>query len=77
MLAEPACEITLRDVYRAVSEKSLFALHNRQPSQRCPVGRNIQRSLRVHFMHASSAMQDELARTTIADVLNDVATVAG
>jgi Rrf2 family protein len=77
MLAAPACAITLRDVYRRVSDTSLFALHNRQPNQRCPVGRNIQRSLTAHFMQASSAMQDELGRTTIADILNDVVPAAG
>ena len=77
MLAKGAGEISLRDVYAAVADGSLFALHTRQPNQRCPVGRNIQKSLTVHFMGASLAMQVELGRTTIADILNDVVPAVG
>jgi Rrf2 family protein len=77
MLAKGAAEISLADVYAAVADASLFPLHSRQPNQRCPVGRNIQRSLTLHFMQASLAVQAELGRTTIADILTDVVPAAG
>lgn len=77
LLAVEAAKITLRDVYAAVADAPLFGPHNRQPNQRCPVGRNIQPSLTVRFAQASTAMQDELGRTTIADILDDVLAAAG
>ncbi len=65
--------ITLCDVYRAVDEDELlFALHPRTPNAHCPVGRHIQQSLNGHFSAAKQALEAELARTTISDVLGEV-----
>ena len=64
--------ITLRDVYRAVEDETLFPLHHRPPNPSCPVGRHIQHALTQHFTAATQAMEDELARTTIADVRCEV-----
>ncbi len=72
LLARPATEITLLDVHRAVDEGELFALHREQPNPRCLVGRNIQGALTTRFDAAVRALEAELARTTIADVLRDV-----
>ena len=69
--------ITLRDVYRAVGEASLFPLHRQPPNPHCPVGRHIQNALSQHFAAATEAMEEDLARTTIADVLSDVQARAG
>ena len=73
LLARPASAITLRDVWRAVDEGELFALHRERPNPQCPVGRNIQGALTAHFGAATRALEAELDRTTIADVLRDVA----
>jgi Rrf2 family protein len=64
--------ITLRDVYRAVEDETLFSLHHRPPNPDCLVGRHIQHVLAQHFASATRAMEDELAHTTIADVLCEV-----
>lgn len=78
-LAREAKTITLRDVYRAVEEEDelVFPLHHRPPNPSCPVGRHIQRALAVHFAAATRAMEDELARRTVADVLREVRALAG
>jgi Rrf2 family protein len=64
--------VTLRDVYRAVEGEALFALHHRPPNQNCPVGRHIQDALGRRFAAATRALEEELARTTVADVLGEV-----
>jgi Rrf2 family protein len=72
LLARPAQEITLRDVYRAVDEGSLFALHPQGPNPDCPVGRHIQASLEGIMDDAEHALEAELAKRTIADLVEDV-----
>ena len=69
LLARPAAEITLLEVYRAVEEGDLFALHNERPNPRCPVGRHIQCALEESIGAAQRALEDELAGRTVADVL--------
>jgi len=68
LLARPAEHITLRDAYRAVDDGEVFGLHA-DPNVACPVGCNIQRRLEAHFAAATRALEEELARTTIADML--------
>jgi Rrf2 family protein len=72
LLARPAEQITLRDVYRAVDEGELFGLHPERPNPACPVGRNIQAMLETRFDAARQAMEAELDRTTIADAAAEV-----
>jgi Rrf2 family protein len=74
LLVQEPQVITLRDVYRAVEEESLFSMHHRPPSNHCAVGRNIQDTLETYFGEAECAMQTKLAERTIADVVNDVLT---
>ncbi len=72
MLARPAAKITLLDVYRAVEDGELFAMHRERPNPACPIGRNIQAALEGHIETASNALEAELRQVTIADVLTDV-----
>lgn len=72
LLARSASKISLLDVYRAVDEGELFAMHRERPNPACPIGRNIQTALETHFATASKALEDELRQVTIADVLADV-----
>lgn len=72
LLARPADAITLLDVYRAVDEGEVFAMHREQPNPACTVGRNIQAELLGRLGCATQAMERELARTTIAQMLTGV-----
>lgn len=68
MLARPARDITLADVYRAVEPGALFTLHEK-PNPLCPVGRCIVPELDRHFTRARRALEDSLEHTTIAGIL--------
>ena len=69
-LARPADEITLLDIYRAVesTEEHLFHFHE-DPNPACPVGRNIHAVLDDELDAAQRALEDRLAQTTLADLL--------
>lgn len=72
-LARPASQITLLDVYRAVEcvDGDLFNFHA-DPNAQCPVGRNVHAVLDGKLSEAQRALEDQLARTTIADLGGDV-----
>ena len=73
-LAKPLNEITLYDVYKAVgsvdAEEGLFHFHE-QPNPASPVGRNIHHVLDGRLHDVQRAMEDQLRKTTLADVVND------
>lgn len=75
-LVVPPKGITLRDVYRAVESDALFPLHTSIPNPRCPVGSTIQSALVGHYEEARLALERDLERTNIADLLEDVSTLA-
>ncbi len=72
-LARDAEQITLLDVYRAVesSEEHLFSFHE-DPNPACPVGRNIHAALDGELDAAQAALENRLAQTTLADLLDRV-----
>jgi Rrf2 family protein len=72
LLARPAGEITLLDVYRAVESETLFAMHRSAPNPGCPIGHHIQPALASRLDRATDALERELGATTIADVAGDV-----
>ena len=72
LLARPAASITLLDVYRAVDEdREVIPMHG-SPNPKCPVGRNIAAALEGRIDAAERALEQELARTTIAELAGDV-----
>lgn len=71
LVAKPN-SITLGGLYQIVRPGTVFAMHSQQPNVLCPVGRNIQRGLGSHYRKAQAAMEAQLDRTTIADLIEDV-----
>lgn len=62
--------ITLLDVFKAVEpleHEQLFHFHD-NPNPACPVGRNIHAILDGHLRAAQRALEQELAKTTLADI---------
>jgi Rrf2 family protein len=77
LLAKPADQITLRDIYRAVEEPHYFAYHRSAPAQGCYVGHNITPVLQSEFQRLEDAANEALAQTTMADIAAKVETQAG
>ena len=72
-LAKKLDEITFYDVYMAVdcvNDEGLFHFHE-NPNTDCPVGRNIHKSVDGKLMKVQQAMEDEMKRITLADVVTD------
>lgn len=77
-LAKPLDEITLLDLWRAVDQSdadSLFHFHENSCPQ-CPVGGNIHAALDGRLTAAQRALEDQLKRTTLADVEKDIRLLA-
>ncbi|MFJ4805833.1 Rrf2 family transcriptional regulator [Streptomyces murinus] len=72
VLARDPARISLLEVYDAVESGPLFAMHRTPPNQECPVGRGIQPAIGKIYDRAEAAVRQELAASTLADVLRDV-----
>ena len=68
-LARCPKEITLAEVYKAVSCGEVFALHGRSPDQNCPVGRNIEAVLCSLQKEIDRSVGEKLSQYTLQSVL--------
>src|SRR5260370_40206268 len=75
LLARPAEKIRLLDVYEAVEDIELFSLHRTPPCANCAVGGNILEAMRPTLTRARKALEDQLAKVTIADIAAEVARI--
>lgn len=66
--------ISMAEVYHAVETGEPFAIPSKRPNQSCPVGNCIQASLEKVFASAEAALQAELRKTNLADMLAAVQT---
>jgi Rrf2 family protein len=71
-LAREPQSIDLLEVYRAVGDRALFGMHRTPPNESCPVGFGIRPALQHVYDGLEDRLQQELAGTSIADVLRDV-----
>ena len=72
-IAKKLDDISFLDIYRAVDcvEKGeLFHFHE-NPNINCPVGRNIHNVLDSKLEQVQSALENELKKITLADVMKD------
>ena len=66
-------DITFYDVYKAVDcvdDEGLFHFHE-NPYPLCPVGRNIHNVLDKRLDAIQQAMENEMKKSTLADVINE------
>ena len=73
-LQQPADEISLLDVYRAVEpleNGKLFRIHE-NANKDCPVGRNIREILEGRLSAVQDVMELKLRSMSLADILSDL-----
>jgi Rrf2 family protein len=64
--------INMAEIYRSVENSESFAKPSRKPRADCPVGHCIIEALAKIFTSAQNAMERDLAKTTLADVIETV-----
>ena len=72
-LARPLNAITLYDIYQAVDcvdDDGLFHFHE-NPNAECPVGRNIHKVMDNRLSAVQTALENELKKTTLAEIVSD------
>ena len=72
-LARVPGEISLCEIYKAVSCGEVFALHAKAPNQDCPVGRNIQSVLCNLQKEIEKSVGERLKQITLAEFMEMVA----
>ena len=72
-LSQKPEDITLLDVYKAVQSQDdeVFNFHP-NPNGKCPIGKNIHKVLDPCLESAQNAMEEDLSRTTLADLVTKV-----
>jgi Rrf2 family protein len=65
-------KLTLREIHSAVDRSKVFGTHPNQPSQECPVGKRIGKVMQRIQDRANRALEEELEKMTLADVLRDL-----
>lgn len=75
LLARPATDISLLDVFQAVqaTEPDLFQLGSTNPNSHCDLGRVMQETLEGMFGPAIAAMRAALAAVSVAHVTQELA----
>ena len=71
-LAKSAVNISLLEVYQAVSHAEVFSLHRQTPNQNCPIGKNIQAVLGKIQDEIDEVIERKLAQYTLQDVIESV-----
>lgn len=61
--------INMAQIYRAVEAVEAFSKPSRKPNEDCPVGHCMQKELDKIFTSAQNALEQDLEKTTLADVI--------
>lgn len=79
MLARPAEEISLLDIYCALEgeDADFFSLQSLHPNPGCRVGSIVQETLEVFFGEAENAMKQRLSEVSVAQMVAAVMGKAG
>jgi Rrf2 family protein len=68
-LSRSPARINLAEIYRAVECHETFKSPARKPDADCPVGNCIRKTLEKVFSSAETALERDLQKTTLADVV--------
>lgn len=71
-LARQPSDISLCEIYKAVSCGEVFALHAKAPNQDCPVGKNIEAVLCNLQKEIDKSVGERLSQYTLANVIEMV-----
>lgn len=71
-LARSPKNISLFDIYSAVSAPSIFAIHAYAKSKGCVVSGNIKEVMGEVLIGTQSVVENDLKRTTLADVVSKI-----
>ena len=77
LLAKKVNEISLNDIYKAVSPGEVFSLHRQKPNQDCPVGKNIESVLCQLQKDIDRVIETKLAKYSLADFLHAIGDADG
>lgn len=77
MLARPADQITLLEIFDAVESPGLFCTHRCAPSDACVVGRNVLSVLGEVTDRAEAALRAELAGVTLRELADRIYSMEG
>jgi len=71
-LSRSPARINLAQIFRAVEDAESFVLPPKKPNQACPVGHCIQSAIGKVFTSARQALERDLEKTTLADLVSTV-----
>jgi Rrf2 family protein len=71
-LARSPQSISLFDIYSAVSPPGVFAIHTYEKKKRCVVSSNIKEVMGEVLIDTQKAVENNLKRTTLADVVSKI-----
>ena len=71
-LAKQPPEISLLEIYQAVSPVEIFALHRQKPNPNCPVGKNIEAVLSQLQAEIGEVVEEKLAQQTLQNIIESV-----
>jgi Rrf2 family protein len=72
VLARPARQITLLDIYRASAAPRAFAIHSYPVEKRCPVSCHLKECMSGLLSQAQNSLERSLAKTTLADLVGEI-----
>jgi len=72
VLARPAKQITLLDIYRASEAPRAFVIHSYPVEKRCPVSRNLKECMSAVLSQTQKSFEKSLAQITLADLIGQI-----
>jgi Rrf2 family protein len=72
MLARPARQISLLDIYRASAAPPAFAIHSYPVEKRCPISCNLKECMSVVLFQAQDSFERSLAKISLANLVGQI-----